>query len=175
MFRPGDDVQISQFASQLGATVRPSRQQTYNITYQTFWKTCFLFLFFFLKPGMEYTPRTQQKSHQSHITSRTLWVSWCSTLSETNISPETQCLEDDISFLEWPIFRGFVSFREGFISKILCFFSLQIAAQVTMLHLLFRFGASTSVLEACAQELDSAVTQHRHLAWNWNWNLLEVR
>lgn len=46
------------------------------------------------------------------------------------------------------------------------FFSRKIhATQVTMLHLLFRFGASTSVLEACAQELDSAMTEHRHLAW----------
>eukprot|EP00434_Breviolum_minutum_P036628 symbB.v1.2.032460.t1/scaffold3901.1/size48581/1 len=34
---------------------------------------------------------------------------------------------------------------------------------VTMLHLLFRFGASTSVLEACAQELDSAMTEHRRV------------
>lgn len=32
---------------------------------------------------------------------------------------------------------------------------------VTMLHLLFKYGASTSVLEQCANELDTAINQHR--------------
>lgn len=32
---------------------------------------------------------------------------------------------------------------------------------VTMLHLLFKYGASTSVLEQCANELDMAINQHR--------------
>lgn len=34
---------------------------------------------------------------------------------------------------------------------------------VTMLHLLFRFGASTKVLEACVTELDNAINQHRQV------------
>ena len=33
-----------------------------------------------------------------------------------------------------------------------------------MLHLLFRFGANTNVLESCAMELDNAINQHRSLA-----------
>lgn len=69
-----------------------------------------------------------------------------------------------MSFLGIDLFSGVYVWLSSQIFP--CFFSRKIhATQVTMLHLLFRFGASTSVLEACAQELDSAMTEHRHLAW----------
>ena len=52
--------------------------------------------------------------------------------------------------------------------------------QVTMLPLLFKYGASTSVLEQCANELDTAINQHRPSGWSdgtvviffWCWDEL---
>ena len=47
------------------------------------------------------------------------------TLPETNMAPENGWLESNTSFLlGWPIFRGYVSFREGICFKLWVFLQL---------------------------------------------------
>ena len=134
------------------------------ITYQAFRKHVFFFrsVNIFREPPTKIT----SKMHHSHGPVRQFHHEVTLPVKRTYlyISPEAQWFEVfQFPFWELTYFQGFMY---EYLPKILCFFFRKIhATQVTMLHLLFRFGASTSVLEACAQELDSAMTEHRHLAW----------